>query len=110
VEVQQFLTSLPDTGGQRRALNALSPEKQPQVHIVQRLGGSRNRSGRYEEKNLLPSPVIEPRLLYPSARSLIAMTTYTRDMNPPIVIPTPRDYFASDNINIKENINFTICI
>jgi hypothetical protein len=47
----------------------------PRYPLYKRLGGPQNRTGCYEEKNLLPLQGIEPRLLGRPPRSLVAIPT-----------------------------------
>jgi hypothetical protein len=61
VQIDAFLTSVLDGGGQHHAPASLPPGKQPPVPLDRRLGGSHNRAERRGEvKNLAPTGTRTP--------------------------------------------------
>jgi hypothetical protein len=73
--------------GQLHAHAALPPGKDPRYPLYRRLGGPQSRSGRYEkEKNRLPLPEIELRLLGRLIRSLVAIPTELSWLPPSISV------------------------
>jgi hypothetical protein len=64
-----------EVSGLLRAPAVLMSGKQPQYPLIRRLGAPQRRLEICEERNLLVMQGIEPRFIYPLARSLVALPT-----------------------------------